>query len=124
MPADYHDWQAAALAVIAAARRYRDAEGAATPRLWKGKHLCDLSTALDATIARFDAVDARRARWRHIGRGTDYTEIGRAELQRADPAHRLDEGTVMVLYLGEDGRLWARSAPEFTDGRFVGQASP
>jgi hypothetical protein len=53
--------------------------------------------------------------YRHIKRGTVYTVIGVAELQmRAD----LVDGSELILYQGEDGKLWAREVTEFTDGRF------
>lgn len=55
-------------------------------------------------------------RWRHKVRGTIYTEIGRAELQMS---RDLVEGATLVIYRGEDGKLWARQEDEFEDGRFV-----
>ena len=54
-------------------------------------------------------------RWRHVERGTVYEEIGRAELQAAMD---LIEGDTLVIYRGEDGKLWARQEDEFEDGRF------
>jgi hypothetical protein len=54
--------------------------------------------------------------WRHIKRGTLYTEIGRAELQIA--TLDLVDGSFLVIYRGEDGKLWARQEDEFEDGRF------
>jgi hypothetical protein len=54
-------------------------------------------------------------RWRHKKRRTTYTEVGRAELQSSMP---LDEGDIMVVYRGDDGKLWVRPADEFDDGRF------
>jgi hypothetical protein len=54
--------------------------------------------------------------WRHRKRGTAYVEIGRATLQAATgPA---GEGDTLVIYRGEDGRIWAREVHEFEDGRF------
>jgi hypothetical protein len=61
------------------------------------------------------ALDPETRRWRHVTRGTRYTEIGRAELQAGMP---LDEGDVLVVYRGEDGKLWVRPQDEFEDGRF------
>jgi len=31
----------------------------------------------------------------------------------------LPDNSLLVIYLGQDGRLWARTFSEFTDGRFV-----
>jgi hypothetical protein len=56
-------------------------------------------------------------RWRHVKRGTVYEEIGRAELQIA--TLDLVDGSDLVIYRGEDGKLWARQEDEFLDGRFV-----
>jgi hypothetical protein len=56
-------------------------------------------------------------KWRHVKRGSIYTEVGRAELQAAT-ANIIEEGTTLVIYRGEDGKLWARGEDEFTDGRF------
>jgi len=55
--------------------------------------------------------------WRHRTRGTLYQEIARAELQASDSRHP-KEGDCLVVYIGTDGRAWARWAPEFEDGRF------
>ncbi len=52
---------------------------------------------------------------RHRKRGTKYTVIGNATLQASVPT--ADE-TALVIYEGEDGKLWARPAVEFFDGRF------
>ncbi len=54
--------------------------------------------------------------WRHKKRGTAYEEIGRAELQ--DATGSATEGCTLVIYRGEDGKLWARQENEFEDGRF------
>ena len=54
-------------------------------------------------------------RWRHRKRGTYYQEIGRAELQAEGP---IREGAMLVIYRGDDAKLWAREASEFEDGRF------
>lgn len=53
--------------------------------------------------------------WRHRKRGSVYQEIGRAQLQSSEP---ITEGSVVVVYRAADGRLWARPATEFDDGRF------
>lgn len=64
-------------------------------------------------VALLGAVRARR--WRHARRGSDYTEVGRFEVQCAVP---IAEGDTLVAYRGADGKGWARPEPEFLDGRF------
>lgn len=54
--------------------------------------------------------------YRHKTRGTFYTVEGVAELQSS--SHPVEEGALLVVYRGEDGKLWARRALEFYDGRF------
>lgn len=55
-------------------------------------------------------------RYRHKKRGTVYEVLGEGTLQcAANPA--LDEQPV-VVYRGEDGKLWVRGHSEFHDGRF------
>lgn len=56
-------------------------------------------------------------RWRHVRRGTCYEEIGTAEVQIAD-GQMIGEGAVLIIYRGDDGKLWARPINEFLDGRF------
>lgn len=53
--------------------------------------------------------------WQHIKRGTAYDVLGIAELQAGQPQH---EKAALVIYRGDDGKLWARNSAEFTDGRF------
>jgi len=60
--------------------------------------------------------------YRHKKRGTLYTVIGRASMQCSDPASI--EGMELVVYQGEDGKLWARRPAEFYDGRFEEAAPP
>lgn len=57
---------------------------------------------------------ARKA-YRHKKRGTTYEVIGEAELQASQPQA---EYAALVIYRGEDGKLWARNSGEFHDGRF------
>lgn len=54
-------------------------------------------------------------RYRHKARGTQYVIVGSAELQAAEP---VEEGAILTVYRGDDGKLWARRAREFGDGRF------
>ena len=61
--------------------------------------------------------DQQARLWRHLTRGTVYTEVGRAELQHS-LGRPPQEGDRLVIYRGEDGRLWARAEAEFEDGRF------
>jgi hypothetical protein len=55
---------------------------------------------------------------RHVKRGTLYRVLGKAELQTARSAHVLGEGATLIVYQGEDGKLWLRDEGEFNDGRF------
>lgn len=55
--------------------------------------------------------------WRHKKRGTEYTEIGRGIFQIAAETSIADEEPV-VIYRGDDNRLWVRPVAEFEDGRF------
>jgi hypothetical protein len=58
-------------------------------------------------------------RYRHVKRGTVYEIVGRAELQTAGPGvDILQDGDILVVYRGGDGKLWARKESEFNDGRF------
>jgi len=52
-------------------------------------------------------------RYRHKSRGTVYTLIGVGHAQGT----MVDEDAV-VLYRGDDGKLWCRPQAEFNDGRF------
>ena len=56
-------------------------------------------------------------KWKHKKRGTVYEEVGRAGFQCSD-IESLDDNDVMVVYRGDDGRLWVRPEWEFLDGRF------
>lgn len=56
------------------------------------------------------------SKWKHAKRGTVYEVIAHAELQMSAD---LVDGTELVVYRGEDGRLWAREEEEFLDGRFT-----
>lgn len=67
------------------------------------------------------AIDSATERWRHKARGTVYTVIGEATLQTK--VSLVDE-LPLVVYRGDDGRLWARPPGEFHDGRFEKVSSP
>lgn len=54
-------------------------------------------------------------RWTHVKRGTTYELIGIGELQMSAD---LVDGSSLVIYRGDDGKLWAREEGEFLDGRF------
>lgn len=56
-------------------------------------------------------------KFRHRQRGTTYEAVGLAAVQAATTVP-IGEGTVMVIYRGEDGQLHARRLGEFMDGRF------
>lgn len=68
-------------------------------------------------LASAAAVPAAAERFRHVKRGTEYAVVGRASLQNAG-AVALSEAACMVIYRGDDGKLWAREESEFMDGRF------
>lgn len=68
-------------------------------------------------LASAAAVPAAAERFRHVKRGTEYAIVGRASLQNAG-AVALSEAACMVIYRGDDGKLWAREESEFMDGRF------
>lgn len=52
---------------------------------------------------------------RHVKRGTEYTVLGQAQMQAAEPVR---EGEMVIVYRGADGALWVRPTDEFRDGRF------
>jgi hypothetical protein len=63
-------------------------------------------------------------RVRHVKRGSTYLVLGEAEIQiskgkglRGNFA-QIKEGDRLVIYQGEDGKLWARFPDDFKDGRF------
>ena len=62
------------------------------------------------------ATASERKCYRHAKRGTVYEVIGTAELQAGQPQF---EHADLVIYRGEDGKLWARNSGEFHDGRFI-----
>lgn len=67
--------------------------------------------------------DGWRPTHRHVKRGTDYQVIGEARLQQAGQFGP-NEGDRLTVYLGADGKLWARATSEFDDGRFMPLPAP
>lgn len=63
---------------------------------------------------------------RHKARGTFYDVLGEAEVQLAKPAvtniarpySLISEGDRLVVYVGDDGKMYLRFPEEFHDGRF------
>lgn len=62
------------------------------------------------------AVVAALPRWTHKKRGSVYVEFGRAQVQAS--TRPIQEGDVVVVYLGVDGDIYVRRDEEFEDGRF------
>lgn len=85
------------------------------------KDLGYLNTRNHELLDKIDHLAARvgeakeSVRWRHKVRGTIYDEIGEGQLQTRE---YIGGDTYLVLYRGEDGKLWARPMGEFHDGRF------
>lgn len=73
----------------------------------------------DAAVAHLAALNTRPdiEAWKHVKRGTVYEVIGRAELQMSHDL--LVDGSEMIVYRGDDGKLWCREEGEFMDGRFI-----
>ena len=81
-----------------------------------------------AIVRKFNATSEQRGlatrmdnhgqdRWRHVARGSDYVEVGRARVQAS--TRRIEEDDTVVVYRGKHGKLYAREEGEFEDGRFV-----
>lgn len=74
-----------------------------------------------ATAPESDATatsERELQRYRHNARDTEYDLIGTAELQDAK-GEGVEEGALLAIYRGDDGKLWARRHSEFGDGRFT-----
>ena len=54
--------------------------------------------------------------FQHVKRGTHYIVVGSARLQASGP---LPDEAEVVVYQGNDGKLWVREIGEFLDGRFA-----
>lgn len=72
----------------------------------------------------------RKRRWRHVKRGSIYTEIGRGKMQAAGwsrvwrvgdqtDGESVDMADVVIYQSEADGSVWVRPVAEFEDGRFV-----
>ena len=63
-------------------------------------------------------------RVRHKVRGTKYDVLGEGEIQISGGLYAFGlarlvlEGDKLVVYRGEDGKIWLRFPDEFHDGRF------
>lgn len=73
--------------------------------------------ALKTTPAPASEREAVLERYRHKARGTEYDLTGTAVLQDAS-GKGVEEGALLAVYRGDDGKLWARRYQEFGDGRF------
>lgn len=90
-------------------------------RLWVGHPQTDKVVPL---YTRPQPTASDEVRVRHKVRGTCYSIVGEAEVQTN---HAIHEGVNLVVYRGDDGKLWCWPKPEFEDGRFealTAQAKP
>ena len=78
---------------------------------------------LIAEVRRLRALTEWRPKWRHRKRGSEYAEIGIAELQNST-GPVLTDGDAMMVYRAQDGSLWVRAIREFMDGRFESLPAP
>lgn len=76
-----------------------------------------LASAFEECLKINEEQLSEKQRWHHVKRGTNYTEIGRGNLQCSTSSPV--EGDVMVWYQGDNGLYHCRKASEFDDGRFV-----
>ena len=90
----------------------------------EGSARADLSPASRSPEPAPHWINGRRfsehagERWRHVKRGSVYSlPFGRAEamVQCAEP---ITDESVLTIYIGEDGMIFARPTHEFHDGRF------
>ncbi|HRY03859.1 MAG TPA: hypothetical protein P5256_12065 [Beijerinckiaceae bacterium] len=93
--------------------------------LGSGNRLLDRARRAEWT-SRFQTIFARMATqlprlFQHNKRGSLYAIVAEAELQTTAP---VPEGARLIVYVGLDGRIWARPAEEFHDGRYASIQSP
>ena len=80
-------------------------------------HVAQALRQAQAAITAMSSLAAKDAeKFRHEKRGTVYEVVGTAELQMT--YDNLVDGSDLVIYRGEDGKLWCREEGEFHDGRF------
>lgn len=122
---DYLERALAAEAELARVKAERDAIRAATV-----EECAKVADALDTTLndhnssIRHTAAlirDRIRAlatvpvnnKWRHVKRGTIYTEVGRGKAQTDT---MISDDDAVVIYIGSDGQYWVRPPHEFETG--------
>jgi hypothetical protein len=110
---------AASPAMPHAATAYRMRRGETSILTEDAALAADMQTRGWEVVALVASSPAAPRTWRHKKRGTTYAEVGLASLQAETPC---EETAVLVIYRGDDGRLWARPHDEFHDGRF--EAAP
>jgi hypothetical protein len=87
----------------------------ATESDWRKLIVEHALNGVDTALAQAPATSTA-PRWRHLARGTTYTELGRGKLQAS--TRPVVEGDEIVAYRGDDGAWWFRERGEFEDGRF------
>jgi hypothetical protein len=85
--------------------------------VWENRHAIRNRLSRATPQPPIAAEPGEVERYRHKARGTEYDLIGTAELQDAR-GDGVEEGALLAIYRGGDGKLWARRHSEFGDGRF------
>lgn len=84
--------------------------------------IADSSISIQAIV---DLINGKTpGRIRHLKRGTTYEIIGLARMQCSTHGMMHLDDVPMVIYRGEDGKIWARHPSEFTADRFENVAPP